>query len=65
MDRTEVNCTPGQLNLLSKGQKSVPAPKKIDRVEKFDDFMSFARKLRSAIYFHEKAKAGSKGRGEG
>ena len=56
MDRTDVNWTPGQLRLLSKGQKFVPAPKKIDRVKKFDDFMAFARKLRLAIYFYEKAK---------
>ena len=56
MDRTDVNWTPGQLRLLSKGQKFVPVPKKIDWVKKFDDFMAFARKLRLAIYFYEKVK---------
>ena len=66
MDRTDVNWTTGQLRLLSKGQKFVPAPKKIDRVKKFDDFMAFARKLRLAIYFYEKAKweQGEGGKGE-
>ena len=46
MDRTDINWSPSQLRLLSKDQKFVPAPKKIDRVKKFDDFMAFARTLR-------------------
>ena len=52
LDRTGVDRTPAQLSLLSKGQKFVPSPYKIDQVSKYKDFMSFARKLRLAVYFN-------------
>ena len=52
LDNTNVDWTQAQLNLLPKGQKFIPTPKKVDRVQKFKDFLSFARKLRLAIFFH-------------
>ena len=39
------------IGLLSKGQKFIPAPKKVDTVAKFKDFEQFARKLRLKLYF--------------
>ena len=52
LDRTGVDWTQAQLNLLSKGQKFVPSPYKVDQVSKYKDFMSFAGKLRLAVYFN-------------
>ena len=51
LDNTNVEWTQVQLNLLAKGQKFIPTPKKVDRVQKFKDFLSFAQKLRLAIFF--------------
>ena len=39
------------LGLLSKGQKFIPWPKRVDTVAKFEDFQQFARKLRLKLYF--------------
>ena len=51
LDNTNVAWTQAQLNLLAKGQKFIPTPKKVDKVQKFKDFLSFARKLRLAVFF--------------
>ena len=39
------------IGLLSKGQKFIPAPERVDTVAKFEDFEQFARKLRLKLYF--------------
>ena len=39
------------LGLLSKGQKFIPVPKRVDTVAKFEDFEQFSRKLRLKVYF--------------
>ena len=56
LDNTNVEWTQAQLNLLAKGQKFIPTPKKVDRVQKFKDFLSFARKLRLAIFFYRRSQ---------
>ena len=50
-----------QLHLLAKGQKFIPTPKKVDREQKFKNFLSFARKLRLAIFFHMHSQEGGGG----
>ena len=60
-DKTNVAWTQAQLNLLAKGQKFIPTPKKVDRVQKFKDFLSFARKLRLAVFFHRRSQEGGGG----
>ena len=55
---TNVEWSQVQLNLLAQGQKFIPTPKKVDRVQKFKDFLSFARKLRLAIFFHRRLQEG-------
>ena len=60
-DNTNVEWTQAQLNLLVKGQKFVPTPKKVDRVQKFKYFLCFARKLRLAIFFHRRSREGGGG----
>ena len=61
LDNTNVEWSQAQLNLLAKGQKFIPTPKKVDRVQKFKDFLSFARKLRLAIFFHRRSQEGGGG----
>ena len=39
------------IGLPYKGQKFIPAPKRVDTVAKFEDFEQFARKLRLKLYF--------------
>ena len=53
--------TQAQLNLLAKGQKFIPTPKKVDRAQKFKDFLSFAQKLRLVIFFHRRSQEGGGG----
>ena len=62
LDNTNVEWTQVQLNLLAKGQKLIPTPKKVDRVQKFKDFLSFARKLRLAIFFRRRSQEGVVGK---
>ena len=38
------------LSLCAKGQKFIPKPLRIDLVKKYDDFTSFCRRLRLALY---------------
>ena len=61
LDNTNVEWTQTQLNLLAKGQKFIPSPKKVDRVQKFKDFLSFAWKLMLAIFFHRRSQEGDSG----
>ena len=61
LDNTNIEWTQAQLNLLAKGQKCIPTPKKVDRVKKFKDFLSFARKLRLAVFFHRRSQEGGGG----
>ena len=65
LDNTNVEWTQGppppQLNLLAKGQKFTPTPKKVGRVQKFKDLLSFAQKLRLAIFFHRRSQDGGGG----
>ena len=61
LDNTNVEWSHAQLNLLAKGQKFIPTPKNVDRVQKFEDFLSFARKLRLAISFHRRSQEGGGG----
>ena len=42
--------TESDLSLCAKGQKFIPEPFRIDPVKKYDDFTSFCRKLRLALY---------------
>ena len=46
MDNTEVEWDQNKLDLIRKGQKFVPAPKRVDTVAKFNHFNEFVRKLR-------------------
>ena len=46
MDNTEVEWDQNKLDLIRKGQKFVPAPKRVDTVAKFNHFNEFERKLR-------------------
>ena len=54
MDRTEVEWDLNKLSLFRKGQKFVPAPKRIDTVAKFNHFNDFARKLRLKVFFNNR-----------
>ena len=53
---THLEWTEEQLSVLSKGQKLVPAPERVNVADKYGDFSEFARKLRLAIYFYRKRK---------
>ena len=56
LDNTPLEWTEEQLSVLSKGQKFVPAPKRVNLADKYDDFTEVARKLRLGMYFHRKRK---------
>ena len=51
LDKTGVQWDQSKLNLIRKGQKFVPAPRRVDTVAKFDHFENFARKLRLKVFF--------------
>ena len=51
MNRTEVEWDQNKLSFFCKGQKFVPAPKRIDTVAKFNHFNESARKLRLKVFF--------------
>ena len=54
MDNTEVERDQNKLDLIRRGQKFVPAPKRVDTAAKFSHFNEFARKLRSTVYFNKR-----------
>ena len=54
MDNTEVEWDQNKLDLIRKGQKFVPAPKRVDTVAKFNNFNEFARKLRLKVFFNKR-----------
>ena len=54
MDNTEVEWDQNKLDLIRKGQKFVPAPKRVDTVAKSDHFNEFARKLRLKVFFNKR-----------
>ena len=54
MNRTEVEWDQNKLSLFCKGQKFVPAPKRIDTVAKFNHFNEPARKLRLKVFFNKR-----------
>ena len=49
-DSTNWLFTESDLSLCAKGQKFIPKPLRIDLVKKYEDFTSFCRKLRLALY---------------
>ena len=54
MNNTEVEWDQNKLDLICKGQKSVPAPKRVDTVAKFNHFNEFAGKLRLKVFFNKR-----------
>ena len=54
MDNTEVEWDQNKLDLIRKGQKFVPAPKRVDTVAKFNHFNEFARKLCLKVFFNKR-----------
>ena len=46
LDRTESELSPAMISLMSKGQKFVPVPSRIDLTKKYCDFLIFCRTIR-------------------
>ena len=54
LDRTESELSPAMVSLMSKGQKFVPVPSRIDLKKKCSDFLRFCRTIRLAMLFKDK-----------
>ena len=46
LDRTESELSPAMISLMSKGQRFVPVPSRIDLTKKYCDFLRFCRTIR-------------------
>ena len=54
LDNMGVEWDQSKLDLMRKGQKFVPAPRRIDLVAKFNHLNDFARKLRLKVFFNNR-----------
>ena len=53
-ERTESKLSPAMISLMSKGQKFVPVPSRVDLTKKYCDFLIFCRTIRLAMLCKDK-----------
>ena len=53
LDRTECDPSQPMISLMSKGQKFVPMPNRVDLTKKYNDFLRFCRIVRLGIFFKD------------
>ena len=56
LDRTESELSRAMISLMSKGQKFVPVPSRIDLTKKYCDFLRFWRTISLAMLFKDKQR---------
>ena len=53
LDRTECDLSQSMISLMSKGQKFVPMPNRVDLTKKYNDLLRFCRIVTLGIFFKD------------